>query len=73
MGPQEGARCIKVAARPVDGSANTRLITFLARHLLRIPRSSVRITRGERARHKQLEIDLAADELVRRLRLHLRE
>lgn len=47
---------IALAAPPVDGAANDELVRFLAERL-RIPKRSLRIARGETARHKQVEID----------------
>ncbi len=60
VGITDSALRIRLAARPVDGAANKALVTFLARRLLRLPRSRVRIVRGDRARHKQIEIDAPA-------------
>ncbi len=56
VGIIDGSLRIHLAARPVDGAANAALITFLARRLLRLPRSRVRLVRGVRARYKQVEI-----------------
>ena len=64
VGVVDGALRIKIAAQPVKGAANKQLITFLARKLLRIPRASVRIVRGDRARHKQIEIDSPAEDVA---------
>lgn len=56
---------VRVASPPVDGAANAALIAFLAK-TLRIPRSAIRITSGETARIKRLELDnIAASELSR--------
>ena len=47
---------VRVSSPPVDGAANAALIAFLAK-TLRIPRSAVRLTAGETARIKRLELD----------------
>jgi uncharacterized protein len=60
IGIIDGALRIRLAARPIDGAANAALITFLARRLLRLPRSKVQLVRGVRARHKQVEIAASA-------------
>jgi uncharacterized protein (TIGR00251 family) len=52
-----GGACLKVrvAAPPVDGEANSALVTFLAR-TLDLPRGSVRLVAGERGRLKRLHL-----------------
>jgi uncharacterized protein (TIGR00251 family) len=57
---------IRVAAPPVDGAANVELIAFLAKRL-GVPKSSVRIVRGDRGRDKLVEVDGVSDEDARRL------
>lgn len=47
---------VRVASPPVDGAANAALIAFLAKSL-KIPRSAVRLTSGETARIKRLELE----------------
>jgi uncharacterized protein (TIGR00251 family) len=47
---------VRVASPPVDGAANAALLAFLAK-TLKIPRSAVRLTSGETARIKRLELD----------------
>ncbi len=46
---------IRLAARPVEGQANTELIRFMA-ELFGVRKSAVRLVRGERSRVKTLEI-----------------
>ncbi len=46
---------IRVAAPPVEGAANQELVAFLARRL-GVPRSAVRIVKGERGREKLVEV-----------------
>ena len=50
LGWSDGVLRVKIAAPPLEGAANDELIRFLARDLLGIPRSSVRVVRGERSR-----------------------
>ena len=47
---------LRVSAAPADGAANAAVIALVAK-ALRIPRSAVRISAGETARVKRLEID----------------
>lgn len=56
---------VRVTSAPVDGAANAALLAFLAK-TLRIPRSAVRLTAGETARLKRLELDgLAPGDIAR--------
>ena len=56
---------VRVASPPVDGAANAALLAFLAK-TLKLPRSAVRLTAGETARIKRLEIEgVGAEDLVR--------
>jgi hypothetical protein len=60
----DGERIIaRVAAPPIEGAANQKLIENLA-EWLRISKSQIRITSGHTARYKALEID-APDELIK--------
>jgi len=54
-GVHGGALKVRIAAPPVDGAANDELVRTLAK-VLRVPRSSIRIVSGERARSKVVEI-----------------
>jgi hypothetical protein len=47
---------LRVSAAATDGQANAAVTAFLAK-ALGVPKSAVRILRGESARVKQLEID----------------
>lgn len=72
---QPGARCnaiewvkergwlVRVAAPPVDGKANEQLCTFLAREVMGIQASAVRVFRGASGRQKVLQVDLGAAEV----------
>jgi uncharacterized protein YggU (UPF0235/DUF167 family) len=47
---------LRVAAAAADGAANAAVIGLLAK-TLKVPKSAVRILRGETARLKQIDID----------------
>jgi len=55
-GLHDGALRVRLAAPPVDGKANQRLIEWLAGEL-GVPKRSVRLVRGETSRRKWLAID----------------
>ena len=55
-GERDGAVLIRIAAPPVDGKANAALIAFVAT-TLGMPKSAVRIVRGETSRDKVVAID----------------
>jgi uncharacterized protein (TIGR00251 family) len=46
---------LKIAAPPVDNKANTRLLAWLAAQL-GVPRSAVRLVRGESSRQKTVAV-----------------
>lgn len=52
-GTRAGALLVRIAAAPVDGSANAELIEFLAR-ALKLPRRDLSILSGERSRNKRV-------------------
>jgi uncharacterized protein len=61
-GERAGAVVIRVVAPPVDGKANEAAIRLIAARV-GVPRSAVRIVRGQSAREKLVRIDgLSADE-----------
>ncbi len=62
----DGRHRVKIAAPPIDGRANHALVAFVATSL-DLPSRSVRLVHGAGGRDKRLEIDLAVDELERRL------
>lgn len=66
VGP-DGGVLVRVSAPPVEGKANERIIEVLAK-ALGVPRSGVRLVRGETARHKELEVELPSEEVRARLR-----
>jgi len=51
MGVYDGALKVRITAAPVDGAANEKLITTLAR-FFSAPKSSISIARGEASRRK---------------------
>lgn len=59
---------VAVAAPPVDGRANERLCTFLAREVLGLAPSRVRVRTGASGRRKVVEIDLAGPAVETALR-----
>ena len=64
VGVVEGVLKVKVSAPPVDGAANERLTTFLAKEIFHVPRSHVRVVRGERGRRKHVAVQHLTPELV---------
>ena len=66
-GPEEYK--LEVTAPPVEGAANEAVIEFFTRGL-RLPKSAVRIIRGERSRHKVVEITGASTETLARIIHH---
>ncbi len=68
-GVQAGALRIRLTAPPVAGAANQALIKLLAEYL-KVPRASIKIAGGERARCKVIEVaGLAPVTLRTRLRV----
>lgn len=58
---------IRLAAAPLEGAANAELIRFLARRL-GVPKSAVRVVKGERRRDKVVEIaGLSAKDVAAKL------
>jgi uncharacterized protein (TIGR00251 family) len=55
LGAREGRLEVAIAAPPVDGAANEELVATLAR-ALSVPKSSVRIVRGQGGRHKMVAV-----------------
>lgn len=54
---------VAIAAPPVDGAANTEIVTFLA-GVLGLPKRSVRIARGDGSRHKMVEVDAPTEAVL---------
>lgn len=55
-GPQGPRLKVRITAPPVDGKANAHLLKLLAKQF-RVPRSAVRLMRGENGRDKRIAID----------------
>ena len=45
---------VYLRAKPHDGEANSALIEILAKYL-NLPKTSLKITRGQKSRHKEIE------------------
>lgn len=56
---------VRLGAPPVEGAANRELVGFLAKRI-GVPKSAVRIVRGERSRDKTVEVLGATPEGVLR-------
>jgi len=65
----DGALKIRLQAPAVENRANEALVEFLA-HLLKTPKSAVRILGGERSRLKRIEIRGVTKQQVLGLMLH---
>ncbi len=65
-GRHDGVWRIRLAARPIDGQANSELIRFLAESF-GLARSGVQLVTGAGSRRKRLEIDAGIDEIEARL------
>lgn len=55
VGWRGGELSLKVTAPPEDGKANAAACELLAR-VLGVPKSAVRVVRGQTSRHKQVEV-----------------
>ena len=55
-GLHDGCLRVRLAAPPVEGKANDRLLAWLAAEL-GLPRRAVRLLRGDTARRKTVEVD----------------
>jgi uncharacterized protein (TIGR00251 family) len=65
----DGALKIRLRAPAVENRANEALVEFLA-HLLKTPKSAVRILGGERSRLKRIEIRSVTKQQVLGLMMH---
>ena len=50
----DGSLTVYLRAKPHDGEANTVLIKLLAKHF-DVPKTSIKVIRGARSRHKIIE------------------
>ena len=53
---EDGSLKVKIRAQPVEGKANKYLITYLSK-VLNLPKSSIKLLKGESNSFKTLEID----------------
>lgn len=68
-GLHDGRLRVRVSSPPVEGAANDRLMRVLA-EALGLPRSAIRLARGEKSREKDIVaqgVAARADELIARL------
>ncbi len=56
VGWRGGELSVRVTAPPEDGKANAAVCKVLAK-ALGVPKSAVRVTRGETSRHKTVEVE----------------
>ncbi len=54
-GVQDGALRVRLTAPPVEGAANIQCIELLSRKM-KVPKRSIRIASGARARRKRLKV-----------------
>ncbi len=67
----DGTIKIHIAAPPVDGEANEKLVSFLA-EILNIPKSRIEIVAGQTGRDKLVSVlDMDADTVYKRIVAHL--
>lgn len=57
---------IRIAAPPVEGKANKEMSLFLAKSF-NLPKSSVKLLKGETSRLKRFEIDASETEILERI------
>lgn len=62
----EGEWILRLKAPAADGKANEHLISYLA-HILDLPKSSIRLKKGQTARFKTLEINSSEEYVHTRL------
>jgi uncharacterized protein (TIGR00251 family) len=66
IGLFEGALKIKLATQPIEGQANLALIKYLSQ-LLKVPKSKIILKKGEKSRHKIVDIQSNDINLIRLL------
>ena len=64
VGAHNGSLKVRVAAPPVDGSANDELIRVIAK-TFKVSRSAVSIVSGQSSRLKHIRIDVAMADLIK--------
>lgn len=65
---QNGLIVVKVAAPPVDGKANQRLVELLSK-ALKIPKTKIIVTKGQASKNKVLTFftDLSENQILEKL------
>jgi uncharacterized protein len=63
VGRRGGELQVRVTVAPEDGKANAAVCALLAKRL-RVPKSSVRVARGEASRHKLLSFATLDDDAL---------
>ena len=66
MGLFEGSLKIKLATQPIEGQANLALIKYLSQ-LLKVPKSKIILKKGEKSRHKIVNVQSNDTNLIKRL------
>ena len=66
LGLFEGALKIKLATQPIEGQANLALIKYLSQEL-QVPKSKILLKKGDKSRHKSVEIQVNDLNLINRL------
>jgi uncharacterized protein (TIGR00251 family) len=66
VGAHGDALRIRVAAPPVEGAANSELVSFLAKRF-GVPKSAVQVVRGARGREKLVEVQGISEDQVHAL------
>ncbi len=66
IGLFEGSLKIKLAAQPIEGKANFALIKCLSQ-LLNVPKSKITLKKGDKSRHKIVDIQSNDINLIRLL------
>ena len=65
---EDGSLKLRIDAPPVDDAANERLVEYLAREVLGLPRSAVRVVQGAKGRNKTVAVDMPLEQVRQRLR-----
>lgn len=65
---ENGLLRVKIKAPPVDGKANKYLLEYFSK-LLHLPKSKIKLLKGETSQFKELEIEIEEKEFKRILDL----
>ncbi len=66
IGLFEGTLKIKLATQPIEGQANLALIKYLS-ELLKVPKSKIILKKGDKSRHKIVDVQSNDTSLIRLL------